>query len=228
LAIAEAFCLEAASHVTPTAASELKTAPGHRATLVVERFDRRVVDGRIVRIHQEDGCQVLGLPPGKKYHEPGVRPTQGIPQHLPLARVLAERAAQPPAELGRFLEQVTVNVAFGNLDAHLKNYSIQHVRGAVTLSPLYDVSPTRVFIDTERYAALAVGGKQLFEQVTRSALVAEARLWGMPEARARDTIDGVFDKIPAGLEHAKRRFPAVPAKVVGEVERCYKRLRESK
>jgi serine/threonine-protein kinase HipA len=118
-------------------------------------------------------------------------------------------------------------VALGNLDAHAKNYSIQHIRGAVALSPLYDVSPTRVFLAGQRHAALAIGGKQRFDEITRSSLLAEARSWRMPEPAARVAIDDTLDKLSSGLEQAKRRFPATPSKVLAEIERSYRRLRDS-
>jgi serine/threonine-protein kinase HipA len=35
--------------------------------LVVKRFDRAESDGQLVRIHQEDFCQALGLPPARRY-----------------------------------------------------------------------------------------------------------------------------------------------------------------
>ena len=46
---------------------------GAETAVVVERYDRTLVDGHLVRVHQEDLCQVLGLPPTMKY-ENGRRP----------------------------------------------------------------------------------------------------------------------------------------------------------
>ncbi len=71
LAVAEGWALRAAAGVTRTAAAELLAAPGHRPTLVVERYDRQIRDGAITRTHQEDLCQVLGLPSAAKYPRAG-------------------------------------------------------------------------------------------------------------------------------------------------------------
>src|SRR5258708_18117762 len=55
----------------PTVSAEL-TKIGNTRHLLVKRYDR-VVDGsgNIQRLHQEDLCQALGVPPGKKYEEEG-------------------------------------------------------------------------------------------------------------------------------------------------------------
>ena len=39
--------------------------------LAVERYDRIFSDKDIVRVHQEDVCQALGLPPTRKYQNEG-------------------------------------------------------------------------------------------------------------------------------------------------------------
>ena len=134
LAAAEAWALHASSAVTRTASARLDTPEGHRPTLIVERYDRDVRPGSVVRIHQEDLCQVLGLPPAAKY------PLTAKPGEASLHRLadlLVARAAEAPNELTRLLEQTAVNVALGNTDAHAKNVSVIHLHPhTVTLSPL--------------------------------------------------------------------------------------------
>ena len=219
LAIAEAYCLNAAADVTPTAEAELLLAKGHRPTLVVKRFDRRgALDGGLVRIHQEDGCQVLGLPPTLKYAE---QPSDGYPSLAKIAGVLLSRAGDPATELRRFLQQLTLNIALGNLDAHAKNYSVQHRDGVVTLSPLYDVVPTRPFIPTDRRAAMFVGGKIVFDDITRGHLLAEARSWGIPERIARETIADTLDRLDQGIARGDQSFPALADEVRTAIRRQY-------
>lgn len=38
---------------------------------IVERYDRILKDGSLVRIHQEETCQALGKGPGQKYQNDG-------------------------------------------------------------------------------------------------------------------------------------------------------------
>ncbi|MBL8049067.1 MAG: HipA domain-containing protein [Chthonomonas sp.] len=100
--------------------------------LLVTRFDR-VKDGRTLRkLHQEDGCQILDLPPRDKY--------QVSVRHM--ADALVEFASAPRAEVLRLLEQVLFNYIIGNADQHAKNVSLLWRDGVVRLSPAYDVLST--------------------------------------------------------------------------------------
>ncbi|MGE0150546.1 MAG: HipA domain-containing protein, partial [Parvibaculaceae bacterium] len=57
---------------------------GKTRALVVERFDRRwTKDGRLLRLPQEDCCQALSVPPGRKYQSDG---GPGLVQILELLR----------------------------------------------------------------------------------------------------------------------------------------------
>lgn len=46
------------------------------SAIVVERFDRATRDGALLRVHQEDLCQALSVPPARKYQFDG-GPTPG-------------------------------------------------------------------------------------------------------------------------------------------------------
>ncbi len=208
LAVAEAWALRAASATTRTANAQLLEAPGHRSTIVVERYDREVRDGTIVRSHQEDLCQVLGLSPAAKY------PRSQGPREASLMRladVLVNRAADAPAELVRLLEQVVVTVALANTDAHAKNLSIVHSGpGTIALSPLYDIAPTLFFLPTQRRAAMPIGQKWRIDEITRGHLLAEARSWRIPDTVARTTIDGALERLESGMRHADAAYPHLP------------------
>ena len=58
------------------------------SAIVVERYDRRLLDGRLLRIHQEDVCQALGVRPDRKYQN------EGGPGPGDVARLL--RRVMPP------------------------------------------------------------------------------------------------------------------------------------
>ena len=225
LAVAEAWSLAVAGAVTKTAKASLETPTGHRPTLVVHRYDRHIHANGIMRVHQEDGCQVLGLSPGDKY------PRGAGPREASLARiagVLFARAVDPPGELGRLLEQVIVNIALLNTDAHAKNVSVIHTgAGTVSLSPLYDVAPTLWFLPTLRRVALPVGEKWVIDEITRRHLLAEATVWGIPEAPARATITRALDALRVGMAEADRRYPDLPPDLRATVDRNVKRLEGS-
>jgi serine/threonine-protein kinase HipA len=221
LAAGEAWALSVASAATTAASAQLLAPPGHRPAVVVERYDRRVTDRGIVRMHQEDGCQVLGLAPAQKY------PRGTGPRVASLGRIaslLVARAQEPTVELRRLLEQTTVNVLLLNTDAHAKNLSVLHTgAGTITLSPLYDLVPMAWFLPTQAQLALPVGGKWRIREVERRHLLAEARAWGVPEAVARATIDAALERVRAGIAAADEQHPAIAPgmrdAVVAQVER---------
>lgn len=221
LAASEAWALAVASTATDTARAELVAPVGHRPTIVVERYDRRVVGERVTRLHQEDGCQVLGLAPESKYPR-GTGPREA--SLLRIAKVLLARGEDPIAELRRLLRQTVVNVALLNTDAHAKNMSVVHgTAGTITLSPMYDVVPAAWFVPTQTRAALPIGGKWRIVEIDRHHLVAEAAAWGVPEATARVVVATTLDTVMIGIERATAAYPDAPepmrAAVMAQVQR---------
>ncbi|HEV2886782.1 MAG TPA: HipA domain-containing protein, partial [Jatrophihabitans sp.] len=103
---------------------------GETTVLVAERYDRHVIDGRVIRRHQEDMCQAVGIRPSKKY-EIG-RPSERM------ARLLREFADEPRTQLAALFRQVAFRATVGDEDGHGKNYSVLLDNGSVSLSPLYD------------------------------------------------------------------------------------------
>ena len=102
---------------------------------VTERYDRVIArNGAAQRIHQEDMCQALGLPPQKKYQDDG---GPGIPE---IMKVLSfSNNAQEDRD--RFMRAQAFNMMVGNADAHSKNFSILFAPGgAFRLAPFYDVA----------------------------------------------------------------------------------------
>lgn len=224
LAVAEAWALTAARAVTETAVSRLATPAEHRAALIVERYDRKTDEHAIARIHQEDLCQILGLPPESKY------PRSSGPREASLGRLAAKlvaRGEDAPADLVRLLEQTVVNIALGNTDAHAKNISVLRVSPTtVRLSPLYDVVPVLFFLPAQRRAALSVAGKWRIDEITRRHLLDEAVHWGVPRAVALSTIDTSLGRLEDGLSRAGSDH-AVPAALLGSVWRQFERLATS-
>jgi serine/threonine-protein kinase HipA len=157
----EAFCLALARALgLPTAFAEVREAAG-REFLLVERYDRRHGDGGVARIHQEDFCQALGIPPQLKYESEG-GPGLGDSFDL-LRRASVERAT----DLLALVDAVTLNYLIGNHDAHGKNFSLLLADGGPRLAPLYDLVSTAVYPGLDRKLAMAIGGERRPEYVRR-------------------------------------------------------------
>ncbi len=74
--INEHLCLAAARALgLPSAKTRIETFHDE-SMIVVERFDRSTRDAVLVRVHQEDLCQALSVPPARKYQSDG-GPTPG-------------------------------------------------------------------------------------------------------------------------------------------------------
>ncbi len=108
---------------------------GRQKVLIVERFDRRWMDGNrwIARLPQEDFCQATATPGELKYQSdggPGIR--EGLNLLASSSKPIADRLAFIKTQLAFWLMAAT--------DGHAKNFSIFLERGGgFHMTPLYDV-----------------------------------------------------------------------------------------
>lgn len=109
--------------------------------LVVKRFDRELVDGRHVRLHQEDLAQATGTSYLNKYERdggPGYRDVFEV-----FDRDLTPTAARNAKQ--RFVECLVFSWIIGHNDGHSKNYSLTHAPDGSFLSPFYDLNSALPF-----------------------------------------------------------------------------------
>ncbi len=101
--------------------------------LVVERFDRRLSNGWIMRLPQEDLCQVLGISPNLKYENDGGPGISTILKFL-----LQSRESKVDREI--FFKSQVLFWLLAAIDGHAKNYSVFiEAEGRFKLAPLYDI-----------------------------------------------------------------------------------------
>jgi serine/threonine-protein kinase HipA len=108
---------------------------GEQQVLVVERFDRkRAADGRwIIRLPQEDCCQIFGVPSDRKYESDGGPGIQSI-----MAMLLG--SAQSERDRRDFLRTQMLFWMLCAIDGHAKNFSVHiEAAGRYRLTPRYDV-----------------------------------------------------------------------------------------
>jgi serine/threonine-protein kinase HipA len=216
----EAFCMLIAARLgLPVAEVKTTTIDGRRV-LVVQRYDR-IVDsnGAVRRVHQEDFCQALGLPPDRKYEQDAGPTLAGI------ARVLLDVAEGASVEI--LLRAVVLNIALGNCDAHAKNFSLLHSEsGVLRLAPLYDLLATRLYPVDEKLA-LYVDHVQRADRVTAERIVNEAARWGLARNRAAEIVSDCLDRLPAAAAAAAEETAGVPSELVDLVGGRIDRLRRS-
>lgn len=162
----EHLCLAAARRLGVDAASSHIEAFGAERVAVVQRYDRlQNADGTIRRLHQEDICQALGLPPTTKYqNEGGPTPEQIIAlyrEHIETPWI-AERTVH------RFVDMLAFNWLIGGTDAHAKNYSVLLAGPQVRPAPMYDVASALVYDSMYRpklAMAMRIGGEYRLEGI---------------------------------------------------------------
>ncbi|MGI5221714.1 HipA domain-containing protein [Nocardia sp. CA-290969] len=172
---------------------------GGRSVFVTQRYDR-VLDGtgKVVRLHQEDMCQAIGLRPKEKY-DIG-RPSERM------ARVLRENADSPRTEVQFLFEQVAFRAIVGDEDGHGKNYSLLLRNGSASVAPIYDSLCTLEYPDLTAEMATKIGRQGSLMKVDRTALLEESAAMGLPRRDAELTLEKLtsnlrqgIDDLPAGL-----------------------------
>ncbi len=176
----EAFCLRLAGELGIGAASATVERVAGREFLLVERYDRRTDDGgRVTRVHQEDFCQALSVPPELKYEN------EGGPKLADCFRLLGVAGAVPALDTLRMVDAASFNFLIGNHDAHGKNFALLHAADGTRLAPFYDLLSTTVY-GLGKKMAMKLGGEYRAEYVRRrhvERFAAEAGLGGAATLR---------------------------------------------
>jgi len=179
-AFAMLFCAELGLPVPDVRILQLDPGPA----LLVERYDRQARgDGTHRRLHQEDLCQALGLTAVSKYQQFRDRPSL-----LALVDTLRGNGGGALAELRQLLVRVAASALVGNCDGHAKNWSLMLNDGSVSLAPVYDVVPTKLWTELDTELALRISGCTHLEDLRVSHLIEEARGWGLGPRAASDEL----------------------------------------
>ncbi len=159
----EHFCLRLAQKLgLPVATSRVQRFDEELA-IVVERYDRLPVGDRIVRVHQEDLCQSLGVHPAVKYQSEG---GPGVPEVVEALRTYSSSSEE---DVQTFLDALGLNWLIGGTDAHAKNFSVLiGSRARVRLAPLYDIVsriPYDPWHPNELRLAMRIGDEYLLGRI---------------------------------------------------------------
>ena len=152
----EHICLMLARSLgMPTAQSKVMRFKDEIA-IVIERYDRQHKGNDIVRIHQEDICQALGIMPTKKYQN------EGGPSAFDIIELLRTYSTDRQGDLDTFVAALGFNWLIAGTDAHAKNFSLLLGGRRVRLAPLYDVAsilPYDEFDLRKIKLAMKIGGE---------------------------------------------------------------------
>ncbi|PSW10312.1 serine/threonine protein kinase [Photobacterium rosenbergii] len=205
LRLAKAFGL-------PVAEADVLDVADIRA-LSVSRFDRRESkDGQwIMRLPQEDFCQVLNISPGRKYE------VDGGPGIAEIMRYLLA-SEQPDADRREFMRAQVLFWLLAATDGHAKNFSVFLLPGgAFRLTPLYDILSVYPVMGgkgvSERKAKMAMGlygesGRHYkWYSLFPRHFLATARAVGFSEAAMQQILDEFRDRAFEAVETVRASLP---------------------
>jgi len=135
----EAFCMALAHEVGLEVPRSFIHQHEDTRVFVVKRYDRVTKADGTKRLHQEDFCQALGIPPEFKYE------TEGGPSLTACFNLVRQRSIRSGKDVLSLLNWVIFNYLIGNSDAHGKNISLLLLPEGPMLAPFYDLLSTRIY-----------------------------------------------------------------------------------
>ncbi len=200
----EHFCMALCSALGLTIAhTEILQLADDLLVLSVERFDRHLDGkGRLLRLPQEDMCQVLGVVPTGKYENDG---GPGIPACLDLLK----SSDTPEADRRDFMKAQIVFWLIGATDGHAKNFSLYlEPQGCFRLTPLYDILSTQWQHDRRQIPrnafrlAMAIGDRQRYKvsDIAPRHFEQTAKLAGFSLDTLREVMGEIIGDLPKAAE----------------------------
>ena len=193
----------------------------HRCALV-KRDDRfEADDGRTMRLHQEDFCQALKVPPANKYEQ------DGGPRFADVFATVQNHSTHAARDALALLRWTLFNILAGNADGHAKNLSLLlRPGGGLELAPFYDLVCTRAYEPRiSRMGAMRIGSSFDPGQIDARDWRDFAQSIGMSERLViselrtlAGSIGTAFAKTKAEFtrEHGKTPVAAIISKVIKE------------
>ncbi|RUO24332.1 serine/threonine protein kinase [Aliidiomarina minuta] len=187
--------------------------PHDMKALAVKRFDRKLAaDGSwIMRLPQEDFCQVTGTSPAKKYESDKGPAIRQIMKEL-------MGSQNPIADRSEFMRTQVLFWLLGATDGHAKNFSIFIQPGnQYCLTPLYDIISAYPAISKkglhERDLKLAMslkgsrGRKYQCMMIRRTHFLATAKEVGFSEDSMNDMLDDMASKTEQVINRVAANLP---------------------
>jgi serine/threonine-protein kinase HipA len=202
----EHVCLNLARSLgLPAAHSQVKRF-GDEIAIVIERYDRQYRGNDIIRVHQEDVCQALGIMPTRKYQN------EGGPGPRDIIESLRTHSTNREADLNTFIDALGFNWLIAGTDAHAKNFSLLLSGHQVRLAPLYDVAsvlPYDEFDMRKVKLAMKIGGEYKLGQIG-------LRQWQKFAREARLDADGLIVRLKAMAKQLPDEVKGASARAHGE------------
>ena len=202
----EHLCLQLAARLGfPTAASSIVRF-GDELAIVLERFDRIHTEKGWLRVHQEDLCQALGIPPFRKYQ------SDGGPGPRNIADLLHARSSAPNDDVVTFVDALALSWLIAGTDGHAKNFGVLIGPGRVRLTPLYDIAsvlPYPQFDLKQAKLAMKVADHYRLQDIRRSDWI---------KAAGQLKVDA--DSLVTRMRHMAEAIPDLAIEIASEMKRA--------
>ncbi|NAX20113.1 type II toxin-antitoxin system HipA family toxin [Vibrio sp. V39_P1S14PM300] len=190
---------------------EIITAESGAKALAVKRFDRCFGDGVVTRRHQEDFCQILGVPEHQKYQSENNLSVSKIVDVLSLS-------AQSKANNHDFFKFMILQCLLGATDGHLKNFSVHIAPGGhYKLAPFYDLLSAYPAVSAtglnKRKLKLAMGlqasrgYKYHISKICLRHIEQTASQFGISNAECHEIVFAFLAQFSSALSSIDNRFP---------------------
>jgi serine/threonine-protein kinase HipA len=189
---------------------------GNTKALVVERFDRRWNKDNILhRIPQEDFCQALSIPPGRKYQNELRPPNERQPSMVEILKLL-KGSDQPIEDQKLFLKAQIIFWLMGATDGHAKNFSIfLRSGGSFSLTPFYDILTVQPYYDAKQVEqkkfklAMSVGNNNHYQidEIQGRHFIQTVEKAGLPRYIAEEAIGEILFTSEQALAKIEESLP---------------------
>lgn len=207
----------------PVNKADIKTF-GETKSLVIERFDRKWKDGRLLRLPQEDSCQALSHLPTLKYQSDG---GPGMVNILDLLK-----GSDTPAEdQKRVMKAQMLFWLMGATDGHAKNFSIfLGPDGRYALTPFYDILTAQPFLDDGRIEqsqmrmAMSIGNSRhyRFHEIHGRHFAQTGKQAKLPDHIVSDAMTEIRERAKEAFDAAEASLPAdFPEEIHNAVTRAF-------
>lgn len=180
--------------------------------LVSKRFDRTEAYGRpaglpdVMRLHQADFCQLMGISVDSLKYTPSDELVDGY--NTSLAETISRESSERYGDRSYIFDAQVFNFLIGNCDNHLKNYSMtwQSDWRGKSVSPIYDVTCTTLYAGLSRDMGLGIGRHRRIDQVDADDFRLLSRQLGLGEAQARQSLGELAEAFEGALLLAAREL----------------------
>ncbi|MBD1564312.1 type II toxin-antitoxin system HipA family toxin [Vibrio sp. S12_S33] len=190
---------------------EIITAESGAKALAIKRFDRCFGDGVVTRRHQEDFCQIFGVPEHQKYQSENNLSVSKIVDALSLS-------AESKVNNYDFFKFMILQCLLGATDGHLKNFSVHIAPGGhYQLAPFYDLLSAYPAVGAtglnKRKLKLAMGLKASrgykyhINKICLRHIEQTANQFGISNTNCHEIISAFLAQFSSALSSVDNRFP---------------------